>query len=67
MCGWSGGETVEVSPLLAYDTKGSVAAATTLHKKANRPKTHSYILTCLQNRLRMNCLKSGGLLYGAGE
>jgi transaldolase len=26
-----------VSPLLAYDTKGSVAAATKLHKKANRP------------------------------
>ena len=29
--------SLEVSPLLAYDTKGSVAAATTLHKKANRP------------------------------
>jgi transaldolase len=29
--------SLEVSPLLAYDTKGSVAAATRLHKKANRP------------------------------
>jgi transaldolase len=29
--------SLEVSPLLAYDTKGSVAAATTLHNKANRP------------------------------
>jgi transaldolase len=29
--------SLEVSPLLAYDTKGSVAAATKLHKKANRP------------------------------
>src|SRR6202795_4793697 len=29
--------SLEVSPLLAYDTKGSVAAATTLHKKENRP------------------------------
>src|SRR5580698_5754207 len=28
--------SLEVSPLLAYDTKASVAAATTLHKKANR-------------------------------
>src|SRR6202041_1714441 len=28
--------SLEVSPLLAYDTKGSVAAATKLHKKANR-------------------------------
>ena len=29
--------SLEVSPLLAYDSKGSVAAATRLHKKANRP------------------------------
>jgi transaldolase len=29
--------SLEVSPLLAYDTKRSVAAATALHKKANRP------------------------------
>ena len=29
--------SLEVSPLLAYDTKGSVAAAKALHKKANRP------------------------------
>ena len=29
--------SLEVSPLLAYDTNGSVAAATSLHKKANRP------------------------------
>src|SRR5258707_5689057 len=29
--------SLEVSPLLAYDTKGSVAAAIKLHKKANRP------------------------------
>jgi len=29
--------SLEMSPLLAYETKGSVAAATTLHKKANRP------------------------------
>jgi transaldolase len=29
--------SLEVSPLLAYDTQGSVAAATSLHKKANRP------------------------------
>jgi transaldolase len=29
--------SLELSPLLAYDTKRSVAAATTLHKKANRP------------------------------
>src|SRR6202012_3832145 len=29
--------SLEVSPLLAYDSKGSVAAATKLHKKANRP------------------------------
>jgi transaldolase len=29
--------SLEVSPLLAYDTKGSVAAATRLHKKADRP------------------------------
>jgi transaldolase len=29
--------SLEVSPLLANDTKGSVAAATTLHKKGNRP------------------------------
>ena len=29
--------SLEVSPLLAYDTKGSVAAAASLHKKANRP------------------------------
>jgi transaldolase len=28
--------SLEVSPLLAYDIKGSIAAATTLHKKANR-------------------------------
>lgn len=29
--------SLEVSPLLAYDVKRSVAAATALHKKANRP------------------------------
>jgi transaldolase len=29
--------SLELSPLLANDTKGSVAAATSLHKKANRP------------------------------
>jgi transaldolase len=29
--------SLEVSPLLAYDTKRSVVAATRLHKKANRP------------------------------
>jgi transaldolase len=29
--------SLEVSPLLAYDTQGSVTAAATLHKKANRP------------------------------
>jgi transaldolase len=29
--------SLEVSPLLANDTKGSAAAATSLHKKANRP------------------------------
>jgi transaldolase len=29
--------SLEVSPLLAYDTSGSVAAATKLHRKANRP------------------------------
>jgi transaldolase len=29
--------SLEVSPLLAYDVRKSVAAATTLHKKANRP------------------------------
>src|SRR5580658_8065076 len=29
--------SLEVSPLLAYDTKCSVAAATKLHKKADRP------------------------------
>jgi len=29
--------SLEVSPLLAYHTKRSVAAATSLHKKANRP------------------------------
>jgi transaldolase len=29
--------SLELSPLLAYDTKASVAAATRLHKKANRP------------------------------
>src|ERR1700733_13204890 len=29
--------SLEVSPLLAYDTRGAVAAATRLHKKANRP------------------------------
>jgi transaldolase len=29
--------SLEVSPLLAYDTKATVAAATRLHKKANRP------------------------------
>jgi transaldolase len=29
--------SLEVSPLLAYDTEGSVTAATALHKKANRP------------------------------
>ena len=29
--------SLEVSPLLAYDTRGSAAAAATLHKKANRP------------------------------
>jgi transaldolase len=29
--------SLEVSPLLANDTKGSVAEATSLHKKANRP------------------------------
>jgi transaldolase len=29
--------SLELSPLLANDTKGSVAAATLLHKKANRP------------------------------
>src|ERR1700735_432570 len=28
--------SLEVSPLLAYDTAGSVTAAATLHKKANR-------------------------------
>jgi transaldolase len=32
--------SLEVSPLLAYDTKGSVAAATSLHKKANRPNLY---------------------------
>src|ERR1700733_15048717 len=35
--GVDGFVSLEVSPLLAYDTKGSVAAATKLHKKANRP------------------------------
>jgi len=29
--------SLEVSPLLAHDTKGSVEAARTLHKKANKP------------------------------
>src|SRR5580698_6760898 len=29
--------SLEVSPLLAYDAKGSVTAAATLHRKANRP------------------------------
>jgi transaldolase len=29
--------SLEVSPLLAYDTKATVAQATALHKKANRP------------------------------
>jgi len=29
--------SLEVSPLLAYDAAGSVTAASTLHKKANRP------------------------------
>src|ERR1700756_2109108 len=29
--------SLELSPLLAYDTKRSVAAAASLHKKANRP------------------------------
>jgi len=29
--------SLEVSPLLAYDTKATVASATALHKKANRP------------------------------
>lgn len=29
--------SLELSPLLANDTKGSVAAASSLHKKANRP------------------------------
>jgi transaldolase len=29
--------SLELSPLLANDTKGSVAAAASLHKKANRP------------------------------
>jgi transaldolase len=29
--------SLEVSPLLAYETKGSVAAAASLHKKGNRP------------------------------
>jgi transaldolase len=35
--GIDGFVSLEVSPLLAYDTKGSVAAANRLHKKANRP------------------------------
>ena len=29
--------SLELSPLLAYDSKGSVSAATALRKKANRP------------------------------
>jgi transaldolase len=29
--------SLEVSPLLAYDTKATVASATALHKKSNRP------------------------------
>jgi transaldolase len=29
--------SLEVSPLLAYDTEGTISAAITLHKKANRP------------------------------
>ncbi len=29
--------SLEVSPLLAYDTGGTISAATTLHKKAQRP------------------------------
>ena len=34
---YDGFVSLEVSPLLAYDVKSSVAAATTLHRKANRP------------------------------
>src|ERR1700760_4088177 len=35
--GYDGFVSLELSPLLAYDSKGSVAAATALRKKANRP------------------------------
>jgi transaldolase len=35
--GYDGFVSLELSPLLAYDTKGSVATAAALRKKANRP------------------------------
>src|SRR5579864_3480857 len=35
--GVDGWVSLEVSPLLAYDAKATVAEATALHKKANRP------------------------------
>ena len=36
-CGVDGWVSLEVSPLLAYDTKGTIAAAKYLHEKADRP------------------------------
>ena len=36
-CGVDGWVSLEVSPLLAYDTAGTIAAAKTLHARAGRP------------------------------
>jgi transaldolase len=39
-CGTDGWVSLEVSPLLAYDTQGTIAAAKKLHEKAARPNLY---------------------------
>src|ERR1700686_5133772 len=53
--------SLEVSPLLAYDTKGSVAAATTLYKKANRSNLFIKIPGTKEGNLAIEEAIAGGV------
>jgi transaldolase len=53
--------SLEVSPLLANDTKGSVAAATSLHKKANRPNLFIKIPGTKEGNLAIEESIAGGV------
>ena len=53
--------SLEVSPLLANDTKGSIAAATNLHKKANRPNLFIKIPGTKEGNLAIEEAIAGGV------